>query len=115
MKSPLAFKVAERHSVLVANIGTFAEEDEAYELLNRLSISLPIVVMVTWVLDALLAGVYLKWFHPWKILLQEVSFLWFVFFLLKLLPLRGQTSGRAKQGMTRSRQTRWFLYVTLEI
>merc|ERR1719264_1152962 len=31
-----ASKVSERHLVLVDNIGTFAEEDEAYELLNRL-------------------------------------------------------------------------------
>merc|ERR1719341_872483 len=38
-----ASKVSERHSALVDNIGTFAEEDEAYELLNRLSITLPIV------------------------------------------------------------------------
>merc|ERR550532_812703 len=38
-----AFKVTERHSALVDNIGTFAEEDEAYELLNRLSITLPVV------------------------------------------------------------------------
>ena len=81
MNSSLAFKVAERHSVLVANIRTFAEEDEAYELLNRLSISLPIVTMVTWVLDALLAGVYLKWLHPWRIILQEVSSLGFEFWL----------------------------------
>ena len=71
--------MTERHSVLVDNIGTFAEEDEAYELLNSLIISLPIVAMVTWVLDALLGVVYLKWFHPWKILLQEVSSLQFQF------------------------------------
>ena len=71
--------MAERHSVLVDNIGTFAEEDEAYELLNRLSITLPIVAMVTWVLDALLGAVYLKWLHPWRIILQEVSSLWFIF------------------------------------
>ena len=63
----------ERHSVLVLNIGTFAEEDEAYELLNSLNICLPFVVMVTWFLDALLAAVYLKWFHPWRIILQEVG------------------------------------------
>ena len=68
-----ASKVSERHSALVLNIGTFAEEDEAYELLNMLSISLPFVIVVTWVLDALLAAAYLKWFHPWKILLQEVD------------------------------------------
>ena len=55
-----------RHSVLVLNIGTFAEEDEAYELLNSLSMSLPFVVMITRLLDALLAAVYLTWLHPWQ-------------------------------------------------
>ena len=70
-----------RHSVHVHNIGTFTEEDEAYELLNSLCMSLPFVVMVTWVLDALLASVYLKWFHPWRIILQEVSSLGFEFWL----------------------------------
>ena len=68
-----ASKVSERHSALFNNIGTFAEEDEAYELLNSLSISIPIIVMITWIFDALLGVVYLKWFHPWKIILQEVS------------------------------------------
>ena len=63
----------ERHSALVLNIGTFAEEDKAYELLNSLSISLPIVVMITWIFDAVLGYVYLKWLHPWKIILQEVN------------------------------------------
>ena len=79
MNSSSAYKVTERHLVLVDNIGTFAEEDQAYELLNRLSITLPIVAMVTWVLDALLGYAYLKWCHPWKILLQEVSSLRFQF------------------------------------
>ena len=41
-------------------------------------------------------GIYLKWLHPWKILLQEVSFPWFYFFLLKLLPFRSKTSGRSR-------------------
>ena len=89
-----ASKVRERHSVLVLNIGTFAEEDEAYELLNNLSVSLPLVVIVTCILDALLAGVYLKWLHPWKILLQEVSSLWLEFQLLNSLPVRNQNNGR---------------------
>ena len=44
-----------------------------HELLNSLSVHLPFVIMITSVLDVLLAGVYLKWFHPWKIILQEVS------------------------------------------
>ena len=71
--------MSERHSVLVDNIGTFAKEDEAYELLNKLSISLPFVVVITWIFDAVLACVYLKCLHPWKILLQEVSSLSFLF------------------------------------
>ena len=62
-----------RHTVLLLHIGTFAEEDEAYELLNSLSMSLPFVVIVTWIFDAFLATVYLKWLHPWRILLQKVS------------------------------------------
>ena len=91
--SSTASKVRERHSVLVLNIGTFAEEDEAYELLNSLSMSLPFVVMVTCVLDALLAAVYLKWLHPWRILLQEVSFLWSEFQLFNSLPVRDRYNG----------------------
>ena len=93
MFSSSASKVRERHSVLVRNIGTFAEEDEAYELLNSLSVTLPLVVIVTCILDALLAGVYLKWLHPWKILLQEVSSLWLQFQLLNSLPVRNQNNG----------------------
>ena len=61
-----------KHSALVNNIGTY--DEEAYELLNSLSQSLPLIVMTTTVFEALLASAYLKWFHPWKILLQEVSF-----------------------------------------
>ena len=68
-----AFKVRERHSALVLNIGTFAEEDQAYELLNSYSLSLPFVVMATSVFDALLAAVYLKRLHPWRIILEDVS------------------------------------------
>ena len=90
--------MSERHSVLLLNIGTFAEEDEAYELLNRLSIFLPFITMVTWVLDALLAGVYLKWLHPWRIILQEVSSLGFEFRLL-YFDLRNQTSGSLRRAM----------------
>ena len=55
------------------NIGTFAKEDEAFDLLTRLSWQLPIFVIVSAILDLVLAFVYLKWLHPWKIILQEVS------------------------------------------
>ena len=65
--------MSERHSTLVLNIGTFTEEDEAFELLNSLTIILPLLVGVSWALDTLLAAVYLKWLHPWKIILQKVN------------------------------------------
>ena len=109
MFSSSASKVRERHSVLVLNIGTYAEEDEAYELLNNLSMSLPFLVMVTWILDALLAAVYLKWFHPWKILLQEVSSLWFKFQFLNSLPVRNQNNGSLRRTMKKrlSKPRRW--------
>ena len=71
--------MGEKHTALLLNIGTYPEEDAAYELLNNLSTALPLLVVVTWVLDALLAAVYLKCLHPWKILLQEVSSLSFLF------------------------------------
>ena len=38
-----------------------------------LNMSLPFVVLLTCVLNALLAAVHLKWLHPWRITLQEVS------------------------------------------
>ena len=62
----------EKHSALVDNIGTYDEEDEVYELLNSLSQFLPFIFMITAVFEVLLAAAYLKWFHPWKIILQEV-------------------------------------------
>ena len=62
----------EKHSALVHNIGTYPEEDKAFELLENLRRVLPVLVMVTTFFDALLAAGYLKWFHPWKIILQEV-------------------------------------------
>ena len=55
------------------NIETFAKEDEAFDLLTRLSWQLPIFFIASAILDLVLAFVYLKWLHPWKIILQEVS------------------------------------------
>jgi len=71
-----ASKVMEKHSALVDNIGTYDEEDEAYELLNSLSQFLPFIFMITAVFEVLLAAAYLKWFHPWKIILQEAPNNW---------------------------------------
>ena len=58
--------------LLLDYIGTYAKEDEAFELLNNLTWQLPIFVIASAILDLLLAIVYLKWLHPWRIILQEV-------------------------------------------
>ena len=71
MLSPAA-KVTEKHFALLDNIGTFAEEDEAFDLLTRLRWQLPIVLVSFAIVDLVLAFVYLKWLHPWKVILQEV-------------------------------------------
>ena len=98
-----------RHSALVLHIGTFAEEDEAYELLSNLSILLPLTVLITGLLDALVAAIYLKWLHPWKILLQEVSSLFVLVPALKpVAHIRNQNSGRhLLQRIWSSRTLRW--------
>ena len=107
MFSSSASNVRKRHSVLVLHIGTFAEEDEAYELLNSLSMSLPFVIMITGLLDALLASVYLKWLHPWRILLAEVSSLWLEFQLLYSLPVRNQNDGSLRWMMKKEQSRPW--------
>ena len=66
--------MGERHSVLRLNIGTFAEEDEAFELLTLLTWLLPVIIVTSTTFDLVLAAVYLKWLHPWKIILQEVCY-----------------------------------------
>ena len=54
------------------NIGTFAKEDEAFDLLTKLRWQLPILLVSFAIVDLVLAFVYLKWLHPWKVILQEV-------------------------------------------
>merc|ERR1712210_354308 len=65
------FKVRGKHLTLRDNIGTFAKEDEAFDLLTRMSWQLPIFFIASAIVDLVLAFVYLKWLHPWKIILQE--------------------------------------------
>ena len=63
----------EKHLALHDNLQTFPKEDQALELLTWLSWQLPIFVIASAVVDLVLAFVYLKWLHPWKIILQEAS------------------------------------------
>ena len=65
--------MSKKHLALRNNIGTYDKEDEAFDLLTRLNWELPIFVISSAMLDLLLAVVYLKWLHPWKMILQKVS------------------------------------------
>merc|ERR1712130_503966 len=63
--------MGEKHLTLYDNLQTFPKEDEALDLLTTMGWQLPIFVIATAILDLVLAFVYLKWLHPWKIILQE--------------------------------------------
>ena len=62
-----------RHEFLLAHIGAFKEEQNAFDLLSRLSWQLPTILAVSALVDLLLVMVYMKWLHPWKDILQDVS------------------------------------------
>ena len=63
----------EKHLTLRDNIGTFAKEDEAFDLLTRLSWQLPVFFISSTIADLIMAVVYLKWLHPWKIILEKAG------------------------------------------
>ena len=65
--------MTERHFLLRDNLGTFAKEDEAFDLLIKLRWLLPSLAISFAVVDLFLAVVYLKWLHPWRVILQKVS------------------------------------------
>ena len=66
----LAFKIQERHLLILPAIGVFQQEEEAYMLVTRMRWLLPVLVLVLAVLDLILMMAYMKFFHPWKMILQ---------------------------------------------
>ena len=89
----------EKHLALLDNIGTFAEEDEAFDLLTMLTWLLPVIIVTSAALDLVLAVVYLKWLHPWKIILQEVCYHQVVFLIccMNKTTFRNQIIGTRKR------------------
>ena len=59
-------KIRSRHELLQGTIGTFREEDSAYQLVRTLSLALPITVVLGAAVDGLCAYLYMHFFHPWK-------------------------------------------------
>ena len=61
-----AYNIKARHEVLEGAIGTFQEEDDAYLMVMTLSWILPLTVILSAILDAILVWIYMKLAHPWK-------------------------------------------------
>jgi len=61
-----ASNIKARHELLEGAIGTFQEEDDAYLMVTTLSWILPMTVILSAMLDALLVWIYMKLAHPWK-------------------------------------------------
>jgi hypothetical protein len=50
----------------MVSIGTFPEEDAAYDLVTKLYWILPTVIFTAGLLDAFLVCIYMRFAHPWK-------------------------------------------------
>ena len=66
-----AENVNERHELLLVTIGTFPEEDDAYWAVTTLSWALPMILVISTILDSILVWVYMKYAHPWKDILVD--------------------------------------------
>ena len=66
-----AINVDERHSTLLANIGTFPEEREGFARIMFLSWILPSIVLATTLIDLILVFLYMRFLHPWRCILDD--------------------------------------------
>ena len=61
-----AYNVNVRHVLVKGAIGVFPEEEHAYWLVNTLSWSLPLMIVLGAIVDVLLVYTYMRFAHPWK-------------------------------------------------
>ena len=72
--SPIFFTekhVQSRHVLLKGAIGTFPEEDDGIEMLEKLSWILPITILISSLVDTILVVIYMKFLHPWRDILSS--------------------------------------------
>ena len=50
----------------MGTIGTFPEEDQAFQLVTKLSWILPLTLLIASILDAIFVLTFMKFAHPWK-------------------------------------------------
>ena len=63
--------VQSRHVLLKGAIGTFPEEDDGIEMLEKLSWILPITILMGSLVDTVLVVIYMKFVHPWRDILSS--------------------------------------------
>ena len=65
------FTIRARHLVLQRTIGTFPEEEEAYEVASLLMWLLPLLVTVSAFLEFLILFLFNRFGHPWAGILAD--------------------------------------------
>ena len=66
----LALNIRARHELLEGAIGVYPEEEKIYSRVTKYYWILPCLVITGAALDMILAFSYMKYFHPWKIILS---------------------------------------------
>ena len=64
--------VGARHLAIKPVIGTFEEEDEAFDKMMLLTWLMPLIVAVATTIDGVLMAMMMTVLHPWRRILQEV-------------------------------------------
>jgi hypothetical protein len=64
--------VLERHDLILATVGAKDAEVRAASTMTLLMWLLPLIMVLGAAVDLALMVAYLKWLHPWKIILQQV-------------------------------------------
>ena len=70
-KSIPGFNIRDRHHTILPAIGTFEQENEAYNLVSILMVVLPFTVSFLALLDFGLFYLYNTKFHPWSTILAD--------------------------------------------
>ena len=58
--------------MLLGTIGTFPEEDQAFQFVTKLSWAIPLTLLIGSILDAFFVVIFMKFAHPWKGILEEI-------------------------------------------
>ena len=67
-----AHSVGARHLAIKPVIGTFEEEDEAFDKMMLLTWLMPLLVAVATTIDGIIMAMMMTVLHPWRRILQEV-------------------------------------------